>query len=110
MAKDLDEINCEVFSEEVEGNDIEKIQENGKGIEGNINDVDDVLQPFVVNYFCGKTIKKNGQDVDSENDGKVESHAAKIQRNDLFQAQLMEKLDVEKIEHPTADAESQESG
>ena len=43
MAKDLDEINCEVFSEEMEGNNIEEIQENGKGIEGNINDVDDVL-------------------------------------------------------------------
>ena len=43
MAEDPDEINREVFPEEVEGNDIKEIQENGKGVEGDINDVNDTL-------------------------------------------------------------------
>ena len=50
-AQDLEEINREVFSEEMERNDIEKIQEYGEGVEGDINDVNDILQPFVVNDF-----------------------------------------------------------
>ena len=43
MAEDSDEINREVLPEEVEGNDIEEIQENGKGVEGDVNDVNDTL-------------------------------------------------------------------
>ena len=107
MDKDFDEINREVFPEEVEANNIEEIQENGKSVEGDINDVDDVLQPFVVDDFCGITIKKDGQDVDSEDDGKVEPHAVKIKRYRFFHVQLVEKLDVEQIKHPTADANRQ---
>ena len=78
MAQDFEEINREVLSEEMERNDIEKIQEYGEGVEGDIDDVNDILQPFVVNDFWRKTIKNDGQNVDSEDDGKVEPHAVKI--------------------------------
>ena len=75
-----------------------------------VNDVDKALHRLVVDDARGETIEKDVQQVDGENDGQVKLHPIEIKYGSLPQIQLVEKLYVEQIEHPTADAKRQQGG
>ena len=60
---------------------------------------------FVVDAPRRETIIQDDREVDAEDDGKVETHPAEIKGQSLAWSQLMEKLLVEQIEHPSADAQ-----
>ena len=47
-AQQLDEVNGEVLAEEVERDDVQEIQQDGDGVGHDINEVDELLQPLVV--------------------------------------------------------------
>ena len=79
-AEQLDEVDGEVLPEEMETDDIQEVGKDGKGVERDIYDVDETLQAFVVNKPRRETIEEDGQDVDSEDDGKVETHPIEIER------------------------------
>ena len=94
----------------METDDVQEIQENGNGIGSDVNDVDEALKSFIVYDPRWETIIEDVQQVDAEDNGQVEPHPIEIKRQGLSQIQLMEKLDVEQIEHPAADAEGHQSG
>ena len=97
-------------AEEVEAYDVQEIQQDSDSIADDINDVDKALQSFVVDDAWRETIENDVQQVDGENDGQVKLHPIEIKCGSLPYIQLMEKLDVEQIEHPAADAERHQSG
>ena len=109
-ALQLDEVDGEVLAEEVERDDVKEVQQDGYGVGQDIHEVDHLLQSFVIDDARGEAIEEDVQQVDGEDDGQVEPHAVEIQHGGLPETQLVEKLDVEQIEHPTADAERQQSG
>ena len=78
LAQQLDEIYGEVFPKEMETNDVQEIQEDGNGVGDEINDVDDALKSLFVDNARRKAIEQDVQQVDAENDGKVEPHPAEI--------------------------------
>ena len=110
MAQQFDEIYSKVPAEEVETDDVQEIQEDSNSIGDDVNDVNEVLQPLVVDDARWETIEKDIQQVDSENDRQVKLHPVEIEYGSLPHIQLVEKLDIEQIEHPAADAECQQSG
>ena len=110
MDQHLDEIHLKVFAEEVETDDIHEIQEDSNSIADDVNDIDNALQRLVVDEARGETIEKDVQQVDGKDNGQVKLHSVEIKRQSLSQIELVEKLDVEQIEHPTADAECQQGG
>ena len=59
----------EMFAEETETHDIQKIQQDGDGIGDDVDDVDEGLQLIFIDDARGKTIENDGQDVDTEDDG-----------------------------------------
>jgi hypothetical protein len=110
MAQELDEIDGEVFPEEVETDDVHEIQQDDESIANDIQEVDDTLKPLIVNDARGKTIENEAGDIDAEDNGQVEPHAIEIQRRRLSDFQLVEKINVEHIEHPAADAQGHKGG
>ena len=106
----LEEVGSEVFPKEMEADDVQEIQEDGHAVGNNVDDVNEALKPFPVNDSRGKTIEKDGQQIDAEDNGQVETHPIDIECQGLSQVELVEKLDVEQIEHPAADTECQQGG
>ena len=105
MDEHLEEIRGEMFPEEMEAYNVQEIHQDGNGIGYNVNDVNERLQLFFVDDARGETVEEDVQKVDAKHDGQIEPHAVEIKQQGLPCVQLMEKLDVEQIEHPTADAE-----
>ena len=92
----------------METNCVHEIQQNGGRIADDVNNVDKALKPLVVFDVRREAIEKDVQQVDAEDDRQVEPHPVEIQRQGLPHVELVEKLDVEQIEHPTADADCQQ--
>ena len=99
-----------MLGEEVEPYDINEIQQDGDGVEADIQDVDHPLPAFVVDAPRGETIIEDTGQGDDHDDGQVETHPVDIQRQRLAQVELVEKLLVEQIEQPAADAEGHQGG
>ena len=110
MDKQFQEMDSEVLAEEMETHDVQEVQQDGNGIGDNVDDVDESLELFFVNDARGETVIHDGQQVDAEDDRQVEAHAVEVELQGLPCVQLVEELQVEQIEHPTADADYQQGG
>ena len=100
----------DVFAQEIEANDVDEIQEDGYRVDRDIDEVDEPLPPSVEDVPRWEAIVEDDGQVEAHHNGKVEPHAIEIELQGLAERQLVKKLLVEKIDHPTADAEGQKEG
>ena len=108
MDEHFDEVEGEVPPEEVEAYDVDEIQKDGRRVDEDINEIDDALDTFFIYGERRETIVDDDGQVDGDDHGQVEAHPLEIKPYGLAEAQLVEKMEVEQIEHPTANADGQQ--
>ena len=97
-------------SEESEGDDIGEIEEDGQSVGDHIEGIGDPLWESLEYASRGKTIVENDRQVEDYGDGQVEAHSVEKEEQSLAERGVVEKLKVEQIEQPTAQAKCQKTG
>ena len=96
-------------SDEPEIDDIDHVEQDDDGIGNDIIPVNDFAQQVVINQLERQAVVENDRKVGVGDDHEVETHAHEIKPEGLAQSQMMEKLQVEHINQPTADGKEQKN-
>ena len=110
VSQHFEEIDGDVFGEEMETDDVDEIQQDGDGVEHDIEDIDNLLPDAVEDASRRETVIQDDGQIDEDDYGQVEAHPVEIEREGLADRQLVEKLQVEQVEHPSADTQCHEGG
>ena len=110
MAELPQQVDGQMLPEKMEAYDVHEVQEDGCAVGDDKDHVDDALRHLVDDFLRGKAIIEDERQVEYHQYGQVEAHPFEIQPERLAEAELVEKLQVEQIHQPPADAERQQDG
>ena len=99
--------DVEMLSKEMEIDDVDEVEQDGQRIGNDIDNIEKALWEWFENLPGREAIIEDKRQIEDHGNGQVEAHAIEEQEQGFVEVELMEELEIEKIEQPTCDAQRQ---